>query len=123
MKTLALTHDIEAVYQMADNGMPLAELMQAICSVLTRHPDALSHITGRYRITAVDTAYTFAFALESGVLSFLDDCAATTVTVIGKEADLLMVFQRKLPPLNALLRRKITVKGSKAALLELAAFL
>ena len=59
---------------------------------------------------------------------FLESLAETglshvDVTVLGTEANLLAVFQRKLNPAAGLLLGQIKVEGSKSALLKLAALL
>lgn len=115
--------EIQQVYTLADRQGTLGQLMDAICSVLGRHPDQLAGMTHSYRLLASDSGYATAFGLQDGVLERLDDLRPVEVTVIGKEADLLAVFQRKLPPLKALLLGRIKVKGNKTALLKLGEFL
>ena len=45
------------------------------------------------------------------------------VIVSGRERDLMDILQRKVSPLSALLRGKIQIKGSKAALIAFGEFL
>lgn len=111
------------MYAFADQCTGLAELVPELYGVLGRNGDALRDITHAYRVRATDTGYTEAFALRSGALDALTAADAVDVTVLGTEANLLAVFQRKLNPVKALLLGKIKVDGNKAALLKLAAFL
>ncbi len=123
MQERPMKQDIEAVYRMADSGTSLSDLMRAIGDVLSRHPGELAGMTASYRLEASDTGYTVAFCLAAGQYRLLGDGDETDVTVIGKEQDLLQVFQRKISPLAALLRGKVKLKGSKAALIRLSEFL
>ena len=123
MTKLSLKRDIQAVYDLADRGMPLANLMEAICGVLSRHEEALKGITYSYRLCAGDTGYVKAFALVDGRFAELGDGDMVDVTVAGKEEDLRLVFRREMSPMSALLRGRIKVVGSKAGLIRLAEFL
>lgn len=123
MAEISIKQDIQAVYDLADQGMSLGELMDAIGGVLSRHEDALAGITYSYRLRASDTGYEKAFALNEGHFLVLGSTEKTDVTVIGKENDLQLVFQRKLSPMVALLRGKVKLNGSKAALIKLSEFL
>ena len=49
--------------------------------------------------------------------------AAVDAEISGREDDLLRVFRRELTPMAALVRGKVRVKGSRAALLRLAGIL
>ena len=118
-----LQQDIEALHATAAQSESLTTLVPALCDVLRRNSDALAGINDAYRIEALDTGYTFAFALRAGVLLLLDANEGVDVTVQGKEANLLAVFQRKLNPAKGLLLGKLKVQGNMAALLRLAAFL
>ena len=121
--TEAFEKDIQAMYAMADEGIALNELIEAVLAVLSRHEDELRGITHRYRLSAADTGYQKAFALTDGRVSLLQEGDSTDVTITGPEKNLLLVFQRKLAPLKALVLGKIKVKGDKGALVELAKFL
>jgi len=123
MSTLSLKQDIQAVYNLADRGMPLGELVDSICGVLSRHETALKGITYSYRLHAGDTGYTKAFALVDGRFAELGYGDVADVTVSGKEEDLRRVFRREMSPMSALLRGKIKVVGSKAGLMRLGEFL
>lgn len=123
MASEAMKREIQAVYALADQGTTLAALMEQILGVLQRYAGEMGSVSHRYRLRASDTGYETAFALISGQFSPLNAQAETDVTVTGQEADLTLVFQRKLSPMAALLRGKIKVSGSKAALMKLAEFL
>lgn len=123
MAEISIKQDVQAVYDLADQGISLGELMNAIGGVLSRHQDALAGITYSYRLLASDTGYEKAFALNNGHFSALGSTEETDVTVIGKENDLRLVFQRKLSPMAALLKGKVKLKGSRAALVKLSEFL
>lgn len=118
----ALGQDMAAVYRMAEGDASLPALMEAIGAVLERHPQALAGVTARYRLVAEDTGYQVAFALHQGWFSRLEAGEGVDVTITGKEQVLLQILQRRLPPLAALLTRKIRLQGSKAALMKLAEF-
>ena len=49
--------------------------------------------------------------------------SAVDAAILGREDDLLRVFRRELTPMAALVRGKVRVKGSRAALLRLAGIL
>ena len=115
--------DIHQVYALAEREASLANVMEAILSVLERHEDALGDITHRYYLYAKDTGYGLAFGLQNGILERGISKEAAEVTVIGREVDLLQVMSRRVSPLKALMLGKISVKGEKAALLRLAKFL
>ena len=123
MGKVELQRDLQALYRHAQDGMALDALTDAICAMLARHTDALRGVDGRYRLKAADTGYARAFALEDGVYRELDSAAPVDVTILGREGDLLRVFRRELSPMSALVRGKIRVQGSKAALMRLAEFL
>ena len=119
MQQDAMKREIAQVYTLADRRGSLPELMEAICAVLQRHPQALAHLTHSYRLVSTDTGYTTAFALTAGAFQWLPGPQAVDVEISGKEHNLLAVFQRKLDPLKALLLGRIKLKGDKAALLKL----
>lgn len=115
--------DIEAMYVFAAKCEGLAVLVPELCAVLRRNGDSLAEVTYAYRVRATDTGYTYAFALWAGAFAELAATDPVDVTVLGTEANLLAVFQRKLNPAAGLLLGKIKVEGSKSALLKLASFL
>ena len=121
--TDAFEKDIQAMYAMAEEGISLSELMEAVLAVLSRHEEELRGITHRYRLFADDTGYQRAFALTDGCVSLLTESDSTDVTIIGREKNLLLIFQRKLAPVKALLLGRIRVKGDMGALAALAQFL
>lgn len=123
MEKNRMRQEIQEVYRLADRQGSLPQLMGAIGAVLQAHPQALAHLTHSYRLVSADTGYTTAFALTAGVFQWLPENQAVDVEISGKEQSLLAVFQRKLPPLKALLLGKIKLKGEKAALLKLGEFL
>lgn len=118
-----LQRDLQALYSRAQGNMALSALMDEICSMLARHADTLRGVNGRYRLTASDTGYTCAFALEDGVYRGLDGAAPVGAAILGREDDLLRVFRGELSPMSALFQGKVRVQGSKAALMRLAGFL
>ena len=123
MNQTTLKQEIQQVYTLADSHCSLPALMDAICGVLQRHPQELAHLTHSYRLVSTDTGYTLAFGLTEGVYARLPEGQAVDVEVIGKEQNLLAVFQRKVAPLSALLLGRLKLKGDKSALMKLAEFL
>ena len=121
--TDAFQEDIQSLYRKADQATCLPEVIPALLAVFRSNEAALAGITHSYRIHATDSGFTAAFTLTQGRFGELAPEDAADVTVLGSEADLLSVFQRKLSPMSALLRGKVRLQGSKAALLQLAAFL
>ena len=117
------SEDIQAVYALADLGTSLPRLIEAILEVLKRHPEELKEITASYGIYAVDTGFAQAFALAGGKLSLLAPGDAAEVTISGTAENLLLIFQRKLTPVKALLLGKVKIKGNRGVLIKLAAFL
>ena len=117
------SEDIQTMYALADLGTSLPRLIEALLEVLKRHPEELKGITASYGIYAVDTGFAKAFALVGGELSLLAPGDTAEVMVSGTAENLLLVFQRKLTPVKALLLGKVKVKGNRGALLKLAAFL
>jgi len=118
-----LQKDLQALYSRAQDDMALSALVDEICSMLARHADTLRGVNGRYRLTASDTGYTRAFALEDGVYRALDGVEPVDAAILGREDDLLRVFLGELSPMSALFQGKVRVQGSKAALMRLAGFL
>ena len=123
MDRAAFEGEIRSLYAQAEGGMGLEPLLEGICDTLRRHPRALSGISGRYAVKATDTGLARAFMLEDGVFSALSPTAAVDAEISGREDDLLRVFHRELTPMAALVRGKVRVKGSRAALLSLAGIL
>ncbi|MDD3214007.1 MAG: SCP2 sterol-binding domain-containing protein [Eubacteriales bacterium] len=121
--TDAFRRDINAMYATAEQAHSLPALIPVLCDMLRRNGDSLVGITYAYRLTTIDTDYSFAFSLTEGAFCDLSPSAPVDVVVSGREANLLAVFQRRLNPAKALLLRKIRVDGSMAALMELASFL
>jgi len=113
-----IRQDIRAAEARA-GGMALAEWVGALCAVLAGHEAELKGITYSYRLRAGDTGFEKAFSLTDGRYADLNAGVPVDADVSGREADLLKVFERKLPPLKALLTRKVKLKGSKAALIKL----
>lgn len=123
MSKAELKQDIQALYKAADEGAKLPALIDGICNAIGNHPEAIGETTFSYRICASDTGYTKAFSIQNGRLSPMDEMDEADVTVTGQEADLLAVFRRKVSPMSAMLRGKVKVKGSMAALVRFAEFL
>ena len=115
--------DINALYARAEACDSLATLVPALYAVFRRNGDALEGISASYRLEATDTGFESAFSLTEGRFAELPPSGFTDVTISGREAHLLAVFQRKLSPVAAMLTRKVKVEGSKAALIQLAEFL
>lgn len=120
---MSLKMDIKSLYQQADVGASLQDMMKGICAALKNNQAELSGITWSYRLCASDTGYVCAFSLADGHYADKSEMDEADVIVTGKERDLLNVFQRKVAPMSAVLRGKIRVKGSTAALVRLAEFL
>ncbi|MCE5344605.1 MAG: SCP2 sterol-binding domain-containing protein [Eubacteriales bacterium] len=115
--------DIDAMYAQAARCDRLDALVPSLYAVLGRNGKALAGISYAYRLSATDTGYTCAFSLTDGRFAELTKGASVDVTVVGREANLLSVFQRRLNPVAALALRKIRVEGNLTALMKLAAFL
>ncbi len=105
--------DIEALYAQAARCDRLDTLIPALYTVFRRNGDALADINYAYRLVATDTSLTRAFSLADGQFAELTPDATVDVTVRGKEADLLAVFQRRLNPVAALALRKLRLDGNK----------
>ena len=121
--TDAFRQDIRSMYALAARCDTLPALIPSLFATLRRNEDSLTTLTYSYRLSASDTGYECAFRLDRGRFSELAPDAAVDVTVIGREAKLLAIFQRRLSPAKALMLRQIQVKGSREALLKLAEFL
>ena len=109
----AFQQDIAAAQDFATKTDSLAALMPVLCDVLKQNGYALVGITFTYRFQTVDTGFTAAFALRNGVYSDLNADDAADVTISGKEADLLAVFQRRLNPVKALLFKKSRLRATR----------
>lgn len=121
MPKQALRDDIRALLDGPARTAPLPRVLDDICATLARHPQALRGHNDRYRVRS-GTVCT-SFALEDGVLRMLAPDDSVDVTLSGEEADLLRVFRREISPAAAMLRGKLKVQGSMAAVLRLAEFL
>lgn len=115
--------DIQAMYHKADGGASLPALMEGICEVFQRHGEELRGVTYSYRLCATDTGYVKAFSLVDGHFYEKTEADEADVIVSATERNLLAVLQRRLSPMSALLRGKIKLNGSKAALIRLAEYL
>ena len=115
--------DVQSLYELATACDSLTVFMPALGDMLSRNSAALVGITYAYRLIAIDTGFSCAFALNSGHYTPLNDNDRVDVTVSGKKSNLLAIFQRTLNPATAILLHKIRVDGSKSALLKLAALL
>lgn len=118
-----LQRDLQALYSRAQGNMALSALMDEICSMLARHADTLRGVNGRYRLTASDTGYTCAFALEDGVYRGLDGAAPRGRGHSGPRGRPAARIPGRAVAMSALFQGKVRVQGSKAALMRLAGFL
>ena len=107
----------------ADPKAGLKEWTKQLCRILSEHEDALNHITYSYRLCPTETGYVCAFSLVEGRYIPKTEMDEADVIVSGRERDLMDILQRKVSPLSALLRGKIQIKGSKAALIAFGEFL
>ena len=123
MSVEALKADIKALYQKADTGASLPAMMDGICNLFQRHGEALRGVTYSYRICATDTGYVKGFSLVDGQYFDKTEADEADVIVSGTEQNLLAILQRKLSPMSAILRGKVKVNGSKAALIRFADYL
>lgn len=114
---------VQALYQRADHGATLKDMMDGICDMLKAHEADIRDVTYSYRLCATDTGYVKAFSLVNGRYVEKSEMDEADTIVSGRESDLLAVLQRKLSPMSAILRGKITVRGSKAALIRFTEFL
>ena len=104
----------------AGNGLSFEELMERFCEALRSHPEALGALSGSYRLQTSDTGFSLGFALGENSFRVLQAGEKADVTICGKEETLLALIHRELTPAKALLTRKLTVKGSMAALTKFA---
>jgi len=121
--TEVFRQDIEAMYAYTEQCDNLDAVVASLYDVFRRNGDSLAGVTASYRLVASDTGFTGGFALTQGRFAELAPSAPADVTVTGREANLMAIFQRRLNPVTAMLTRKIKIDGSKATLTELAAFL
>lgn len=110
---------LETVQQDAD----LKQVLDALGNILAAHPEELSDITYSYRFCANDTGLCKAFSLVEGRYYEKTEMDEADCIITAKEQDLMDIILRKQKPLTALLRGKLQLKGSKAALLRFAEFL
>jgi putative sterol carrier protein len=115
--------DIDAMNLYMRQCDNLNAAVAAMYEVLKRNGDSLTDTTASFRLEASDTGRIYAFALTQGQFGELSPNASSDVTVTGKEANLLLIFQRKLNPVTAVLLRKVRIDGDRDALTKLAAFL
>ena len=120
---MSMKSDIQQLYRAADKGTGLPVMMDGICAALKNNEDELKGVTYSYRLCASDTGYVRAFSLVDGRYADKTEMDEADVIVTGREADLLAILQRRIAPMSAILRGKITVRGSKAALIRFSAFL
>lgn len=118
-----LREDIKALYAQADKGASLPDVVDGICRALQSHGDEIRDVTYSYRLHATDTGYWRAFSLVSGQYYEKTQADEADTVISGTEQNLLAVLRRKLNPMSALLRGKIKVKGSTAAVLRFVEFL
>lgn len=119
----ALRNDTQKVYQAADSGAGLGDLIDQIIEVFQNHENALRGITASYRLSTTDTGISKAFALIDGKYTPVADNQEVDAAISGSEKNLLAIIKRELQPLPALLLGKIKLKGSKSALIRLGEFL
>ena len=115
--------DIQAMYVLAEQCDTLAALLPTLSDVLRQNESDLADVTYAYRLATTDTDYLFTFALNKGRFAELTTSDIVDVTVSGAEKHLLAIFQRKLNPMTAMLTGRVSVTGSKTALMKLASFL
>lgn len=123
MSKEALKKEIADILASADNGKALAPLIESVVEALSKNGDALEGITYSYRLCASDTGYTRGFSINNGHCADIDEADEADAVVTATEANLLAIFRRQISPMSALLRGKIKLKGSKAALIRLGEFL
>lgn len=120
---MSMKSDVQQLYHAADKGASLPAMMDGICAAIKNNKEELKGVTYSYRLCASDTGYVRAFSLVDGEYVDKTEMDEADVIVTGREIDLLAVLQRKIAPMSAILRGKISVRGSKAALIRFAAFL
>ncbi|MBE5778340.1 MAG: SCP2 sterol-binding domain-containing protein [Clostridiales bacterium] len=102
---------------------PLRELLDAVGVILSNNPDELRGITYAYRFCVTDTGLVKAFSLVDGQYFEKTEMDEADCILSATEKDMMDVFLRKQKPLTALLRGKLILSGSKAAMLRFAEFL
>ena len=110
-----IKNQIKEVLLTAQDGATLPQLLDAVGDVLSRNEAELKGITYAYRFCVSNTGHCKAFSLV--------DMDEADCIVTATEQDMMDIFLRKQKPLTALLRGKLQLKGSKAALLRFAEFL
>ncbi|MBP3542176.1 MAG: SCP2 sterol-binding domain-containing protein [Clostridia bacterium] len=114
---------IKEVLLTAQDGASLKQLLDAVGDVLSRNESELKGITYAYRFCVSDTGLCKAFSLVDGQYFEKTELDEADCIVTATEKDMMDIFLRKQKPLTALLRGKLQLKGSKAALLRFAEFL
>ncbi|MEG0125995.1 MAG: SCP2 sterol-binding domain-containing protein, partial [Clostridia bacterium] len=120
MTANTLKEDIHELLKQADRGIGLREFIDGICQLFSQHESELAGITYSYRLCASDTGYVKAFSLDDGHFFEMSEMGEADVIVTGTEQALLSVLKRDVSPMSALLRGKIKINGSKAALIRFA---
>lgn len=118
-----LHEDIVKLYARADAGETLKDMTEGICQAIRAHEGELRGVTYSYRLHATDTGYWKAFSLVDGAYYEKTQADEADTVISGTEQNLLAVLRRKLNPMSAMLRGKIKVKGSMAAVLRFVEFL
>ena len=118
-----LHEEIVKLYARADAGEGLKGMVDGICQAIQSHAGELQGVTYSYRLHATDTGYWKAFSLVDGQYYEKTQADEADTVISGTEQNLLAVLQRKQNPMSALLRGKIKVKGSMAAVLRFVEFL
>lgn len=114
---------IKEVLLTAQDGASLKQLLDAVGDVLSRNQSELKGITYAYRFCVSDTGLCKAFSLVDGQYFEKTELDEADCIVTAAEKDMMDIFLRKQKPLTALLRGKLQLNGSKAALLRFAEFL
>ncbi len=123
---MAKEHFQQELHRMLEAGsgeQTLAQVLDGLIELLSRHEDTFAGVTGSYRLNASDSGTRRGAALADCHYRARDDAEAADVTITGKEKHLLAIINKQLSPAAALLTGKLKVKGSLAALNTLAAFL
>lgn len=115
--------EIKNVLAKAANGASLKNLLDEVGNVLAANRQELKGITYSYRFCVSDTGLTKSFSLVDGEYFEKTEMDEADCIVTATEKDMMDIFLRKQKPLTALLRGKLQLRGSKAALLRFAEFL
>lgn len=115
--------EIRAMLDAATPATPLSALLDNVGRILQSHPDELKGITYAYRFCVKDTGLVKAFSLVDGQYFEKTEMDEADCILSATEKDMMDIFLRKQKPLTALLRGKLILSGSKAAMLRFAEFL